>query len=96
MTMSATYGTFLGQVVHEERGGVERVYVPDTLGSTHKLTDANGNVTDTFEFWPYGEERLRTGTTPTPLTYVGTLGYYEDSSGRMYVRARTYLARYAR
>lgn len=71
-------------------------YVADTLGSTTKLTDTSGAVTDSFEYWPYGEERSRTGTTAAPFTYVGTLGYYKDSSGRMYVRARTYLAKYAR
>lgn len=39
---------------------------------------------------------MRTGTTATPFTFVGTLGYYKDVAGRLYVRARTYLANLAR
>ena len=96
MTMAVTYGTLAGQTVYEERGGTERVYVPDTLGSTAMLTDLSGSVTDTFRHWAYGEERVRTGTTATPFRFVGTLGYYRDAAARLYVRARTYFAGLAR
>ncbi|MDI9640048.1 hypothetical protein QM565_30530, partial [Geitlerinema splendidum] len=41
---------------------------------------------------PYGEIASRTGNTPTPFTWVGTLGYYKDSATRFYVRMRSYLA----
>ena len=34
MAMSVRYATFNGQVVHENRNGVKRDYMPDTLGST--------------------------------------------------------------
>lgn len=40
MTMAAMYGTFAGQTIYEERGGIEQVYVSDTLASTAALTDA--------------------------------------------------------
>jgi RHS repeat-associated protein len=96
MAMSATYTSFAGSIVKETRGGSVKRYVADTLGSTAKLTNTSGTVTDSFEYWPYGEERSRTGTTATPFTFVGTLGYYKDVTGRLYVRARILMAKYAR
>jgi RHS repeat-associated protein len=44
--------------------------------------------TDTFSYWPYGESKNRADSTPTPFQFVGTLGYYADSSFFTYVRAR--------
>jgi RHS repeat-associated protein len=80
-----------GEVIAEKRGGTRRQYVPDPLGSTVALRDSV-QATDTFANWPYGEERSRTGTTNTPFRFVGTLGYYRDSSALSYVRARYLLA----
>jgi RHS repeat-associated protein len=82
------YTTVNGEVIAEKRGGVRRQYVPDPLGSTVALLDNAQAKTDTFQYWPYGEEAVRTGTTDTPLRFVGTLGYYRDSTTRSYVRAR--------
>jgi hypothetical protein len=59
---------------------VRKLYVPDPLGSTVALLDNTQTQTDTFTYWPYGEERVRTGTTPTPFRFVGTAGYYRDST----------------
>ena len=87
-TMSARYTVIDGEVVAQERGGVRHQLVPDPLGSTVALYDDSGTKTDTFSYWPYGESSGRTGTTPTPFQYVGTLGYYRDASSREYVRAR--------
>jgi RHS repeat-associated protein len=86
--LTVRYTVIDGEVVSELRGGVKRDYVPDPLGSTVALLDATQTKTDTFQYWPYGESAGRTGTTATPFQYVGTMGYYTDSSGRNYVRAR--------
>jgi len=92
MTLAVTYTVFNDMVVKENRGGVESFYMSDTLGSTSQLVDPSGNVTNTFTYWPYGEIRTRTGTTNTPYTFVGTLGYYLDTvMNWFYVRARYYL-----
>ncbi len=88
MAMKVTYTVVNGEVLSENRNGVIRDYVPDSLGSTIALLDNAQTITDTFEYWPYGEVRTRTGTTATPFQFVGTLGYYTDASGRAYVRAR--------
>jgi len=82
------YTTVNGEILSENRNGVKRDYVPDPLGSTIALLDNTQTKTDTFEYWPYGDVRARTGTTATPFQFVGTLGYYRDSAVRTYVRAR--------
>jgi RHS repeat-associated protein len=92
MPMSVVYTTFAGAVVREDRGGTVRDYGRDALGSTAALYDESGNKTDEFHYWPYGEVRSHVGSSPTPLTFVGTLGYYMDSARRYYVRARVYRA----
>ncbi len=88
MAMKVRYAVFDGEVVSEDRGGTERDYVPDPLGSTVALIDGTQTQTDTFQYWPYGDESARTGTTPTPFRYVGAAGYYWDSSSKTFVRAR--------
>jgi RHS repeat-associated protein len=87
---STSYTVIDGEVVHENRAGTERDYVPDPLGSTVALLNSSQAKTDTFSYWPYGESNTRTGTTATPFQFVGTLGYYLDSSSLTYVRARSY------
>src|SRR6476660_2701900 len=87
------YTTVNGEVIAEKRSGARRLYVPDPLGSTVALLDNTQTQTDTFSYWPYGEERPRTGTTPTPFRFVGTAGYYRDSATKTYVRARHFDAR---
>jgi len=89
MAMSVVYSNFCGRVVSENRGGVISDYVSDTLGNTIGLMDSAGAMTDRWEYWPYGEVVSRTGTNPTPLTFVGVLGYFQDVLSKLfYVRAR--------
>ena len=97
MAASVVYTNFGGQIVHENRGGVERRYLADPLGSTIALTDSGTAITDTWDYWPYGEVMSRTGTNPTPFTFVGTLGYFKDLLDKLlYVRARHYKPDYGR
>ncbi len=89
MTVSVTVTNWGDEIVYENRGGIERFFAPDTLGSTALLVDPTGTVTDTFTYWPYGELVSHTGTSSTTFTYVGTLGYYFDSVVNwFYIRAR--------
>ncbi len=89
MSLSVVYTVVNGVVYSEDRGGTVTDYRPDTLGSTAALTQGN-TVTATYVYWPYGEVRSKTGSGTTNFTYVGTLGYYNDTSLRSYVRARHY------
>lgn len=88
--MTVNYTVVRGRVRAENRNGVRKAYVADSLGSTIALRGSGGAITDTWEYWPYGEVRTRTGSTTTPFQYVGTLGYYTDLTGNVYVRARSY------
>ena len=87
-----SYLTVNGEILSETRSGVESDYIPDPQGSTAALTNSSQTITDTFTWWPYGEERTHTGSSLTPFGYLGTLGYYaDDASGRVYVRANILL-----
>jgi len=86
----ATYTTINGMLVHENRGGVESFYFPDTLGNLTTVRSATGVKTYGAEYWPYGEIQTETGTNPSPWSFVGLLGYLRDTASRLYVRARHY------
>jgi RHS repeat-associated protein len=91
MAMSVIYTTVAGRIVSENRGGVERFYGQDPLGSVVALLDSTQSETDSVSYWPYGEELASSGTSQSPFRYVGSLGYHSDlRSRRTYVRARTY------
>ena len=76
-------------VVSETRNGVESDYVSDTLGSTIGLLGSTVSMTDRWEYWPWGEIVSRNGTNPTPLTFLGIIGYFKDVLDKLfYVRAR--------
>ena len=62
MLMSVVCMNFNGMVVSENRGGGERDYMPDPLGSTAALLDSSQIQTDTFSYWPYGEVATRMGS----------------------------------
>src|SRR5205085_1099568 len=82
------YTSANGRILSESRSGVKRDYVGDALGSTAALLDNTQAQTDTFSYWPYGEQKNRTGANVTPFQFSGTFGYYHDTSTRNYVLAR--------
>jgi RHS repeat-associated protein len=88
MATTVRYTAVDGEVLAEKRGGARFAYVPDPLGSVVAKLDNTQTKTDTYEYWPYGEVATRTGTSVSPYQFVGTLGYYSDSSNLTYVRAR--------
>ena len=80
-----------GPLLSENRGGTTFTHHYDALGSTTMLTDDAGTVTDTFAYDAWGNSVARTGMTTTPYQWNGRCGYHFDqSSGRYYVRARSY------
>jgi len=89
MAVRVRYTMHNGRLVGENRGGTKRDYVPDPLGSTVALLDNAQAQTDTFTYWPYGEQRVTSGPGLTRLQYVGLMGYSSDSGARCYVRARS-------
>ena len=91
MAMSVVYTTIDRVLVHEDRGGVERQYVGDPLGSLVGELDENQNLTYTADYWPYGEVRTESGNKQSEWGFVGLLGYLKDLETLLYVRARHYL-----
>jgi RHS repeat-associated protein len=95
--MSVVYTNFAGMLVHEDRGGVETEYVPDTLGSAIGCLQGDAtSLSYRAEYWPYGEIQAETGTNPSPWGFVGLLGYLRDLVKLLYVRARYYQPTYGR
>ena len=84
------YTVFGGEILAENRAGTKRDYVPDSLGSTRALLNSSQTQTDTWDYWPYGEEKSHTGASVTPFTFVGAYGYFSGGAGGTYVRARWY------
>ena len=66
MPMKARYTVVDGEVIAQKRDGVRHLLVPDAQGSTVALMGSSSTITDTFEYWPYGEVRTRTGSTTMP------------------------------
>ena len=64
-----------GALIARVSGGSIRFYHFDALGSTRLLTDADGDVTDTYAYDAWGNA-THNGETAQPYQYVGQLGYY--------------------
>jgi RHS repeat-associated protein len=81
------YGTGL---IGEEVSGAFKTYHFDRRGSTIAITDASGNITDTFAYDTYGKLLTRTGTNKVIFGYIGRDGVVTDDNGLIYMRARYY------
>src|SRR5436190_10969341 len=92
-TVTAEYTTepgLYGNLISQNRGGVESQYHFDPEGSTLAVSDDNQNITDTFGYSAFGELTERTGMTVNPFQYVGKKGYYHlTSANAVSVRHRT-------
>lgn len=68
-----------GELIARVEGESVHYYHFDELGSTHLITDSDGDVTDTYAYDAYGallaHERYE-GSVDQPYQYVGKLGYY--------------------
>jgi RHS repeat-associated protein len=71
------------------RGGAGTQYFQhDHHGSTRILTAADGSVSATYSYNPYGETTSHTGSAETPLCYDGQ--YKDTETGYYYLQARYY------
>jgi RHS repeat-associated protein len=62
---------------------------PDHLGSTNVVSDENGNIVDSIEYYPYGETRLNEPTYPTNAQRQ-FIGQFKDGNSLAYLNARYY------
>jgi len=63
----------------ENRGGSNKFYHTDALGSVRALSDAYGTTTDTRASDAFGNNVAASGSTATPFGFAGSLGYQQDS-----------------
>jgi len=77
-------------LIGEEVSGAFKTYHFDCRGSTVAITDASGNITDTFAYDTYGKLLSRTGTSEVIFGYNGRDGVVTDDNGLAYMRARYY------
>jgi RHS repeat-associated protein len=77
-------------LIGQEEAGKYSTYHFDQRGSTIAITDADGNVTDRYQYSAYGEKKSSTGDTDTPFLYNGPGGVVTDANGLYYMRARYY------
>ena len=84
-----------GGLISQRRNSATSYYHYDALGSTRLLTDASQNVSDTYDYYAFGETQSSSGSTPNPFKFVGRLGYYDGpSTDFQYLRARYYAPAY--
>jgi RHS repeat-associated protein len=70
------------------RGGNTYTYSTDGQGSIRQITSSSGTVTDTYDYYAFGEVLSRTGTTVNEFTYTGE--QFDPNAGFYYLRARWY------
>jgi RHS repeat-associated protein len=61
---------------------------PDHLGSTNVVTDANQNLVQTLDYYPYGGTRISNSTSTNEKRKF--IGQFSDDSGLSYLNARYY------
>lgn len=87
---SQTFYVYGLGLIGEEKQDNYQVYHYDLRGSTVKLTDAAGSVTDSFQYDVYGKLTDHTGSSDTAFLYNGQYGIMTDGNGLIYMRARYY------
>ena len=76
-------------LICEKTGDIYAYHHYNNLGSTVKLTDADGRITASFTYGTYGE--LLSGSTgSTRFLYNGRCGVITDENGLYYMRQRYY------
>ena len=74
--------------ISQSRGGSTSVFLTDGQGSVRLITDAAGNITDSFDYDAFGELLVRNGSTTNSYLYNGQ--QLDPGTGWYYLRARYY------
>jgi RHS repeat-associated protein len=82
-------GTCIGaELISQRRGGSASYYLHDGQGSVRNLTDATGNVTDSYTYGAFGTLLQQMGATPNAFRY--TAQQFDSLTGLYNMRARNY------
>lgn len=60
-----------GRAVFADNSWATNYYITDHLGSVRAVTDAEGEMLDTFDYMPYGSEISSTSSTTTDYRFTG-------------------------
>jgi len=80
----------MGLISRQYANGSLSYYHYNALGSTMALSDASGEVTDTYAYNSYGQQVGHTGSTMNPYTMHGKWGVEDEGESLYYMRARYY------
>ena len=82
-------GTLLAVVVGSGTTTASTTYLhPDHLGGTNVATDEDGEVVQTLDYYPYGSQRIATGSFDEQRGFIGE--EYDAESTLNYLNARYY------
>lgn len=81
--MTVSYSYMNGVPISQTRDGVTHSFMLDGDGSLVALIDESGDITDTFQWWPFGELMSRTGTTDVDFGWMASKGLMKGSSGQL-------------
>ena len=87
---TTTYYYYGNGLNAQDNGESYFVYHFNNVGSTMAVTDAKGNVVETYNYTPYGELIDGEYREDIPFLYNGQYGVTTDSNGLYYMRARYY------
>ncbi|MBI3461750.1 MAG: hypothetical protein HY000_01625, partial [Planctomycetes bacterium] len=80
-----------GNLISQYRSATSSFFHFEALGSTDRLTNGTGSVTDSYGYKAFGNINVSSGVTINPFKYVGEQGYVLDADLAQYhLRARYY------
>ncbi|WP_137940441.1 RHS repeat-associated core domain-containing protein, partial [Chitinivorax sp. B] len=85
-TGQTTHYSHGDDLLSQQRGDDVRYFLYDALGSTRGLTDAQGNLTDQYQYDAWGQTRQHDGTSQTAYQFAGE--QWDTNLGWIYLRAR--------
>ena len=95
-------GTLLATVIGASTTAATTYLHPDHLGGTNVTTDEDGEVTQTLDYYPFGSQRIATGSFSEQRRFIGeeydpdtefsypNARYYQGSRGQFRARIRCY------
>ncbi|MGH9356218.1 MAG: RHS repeat-associated core domain-containing protein, partial [Terriglobia bacterium] len=82
------------RIARVDSSGKAEYYLPDALGSSRVITDANGAILDDCDFLPFGDEQCVTSSSGNNYKFTGK--ERDNESGNDYFSARSYASQYSR
>jgi RHS repeat-associated protein len=82
-------GTLLATVVGSGTANASTTYLhPDHLGGTNVVTDEDGDVVQTLDYYPFGSQRIAIGSFSEQRRFIGE--HYDPETEFSYLNARYY------